>query len=382
MAAVTKSCTRTHIATLVFVSVALLHFHTKTLSAICSGELGVRCPENKMLRARIAVSSEAIIETGEFKIDNVLYKVHKANTFFVPSAQIQITDNNRIIDIVFPVSEQTIGESFLYSLELIDQLFDRISYIGYSRVLLEHYYSLCPLTANLGDQFEILVPQYTRGVQHDEISLKSISNIQLTKDNRNAIRLLRLALNSESSEERFISLYSALEWIAQKSTKKTIINECGECGHKKDTGRKATKNYIVSMVNKYGKTKEDVDEYSILRQKIAHGSGTRNRIFAEKVTSGAACLEVVLIQEIDVMLNTTQANGSNVLTSSVPYFIHKCLHDNDESFSLIESNWVAPIKFTQIDSRTNKGSMYFGAPLGNNQKPHIENFAWPNYKNT
>ena len=37
-----KSCTLTPTATLVFVSVATLHFHTKTLSAVCAGELGVR----------------------------------------------------------------------------------------------------------------------------------------------------------------------------------------------------------------------------------------------------------------------------------------------------------------------------------------------------
>ncbi len=38
----TKICTRTHTATLVFVSVATLHYHTKTLSAVCAGELGVK----------------------------------------------------------------------------------------------------------------------------------------------------------------------------------------------------------------------------------------------------------------------------------------------------------------------------------------------------
>jgi len=37
----TKSCTRTHTATLVFVYVAVLQIYTKTLSALCSGELGV-----------------------------------------------------------------------------------------------------------------------------------------------------------------------------------------------------------------------------------------------------------------------------------------------------------------------------------------------------
>lgn len=38
---ITKSCTRTHIATRIFVYFAALHCHTKTLSAICAGELGV-----------------------------------------------------------------------------------------------------------------------------------------------------------------------------------------------------------------------------------------------------------------------------------------------------------------------------------------------------
>jgi hypothetical protein len=45
----TNRCTRTHTATLVFVSVAAPHFHTKTLSAVCAGEQSVSQSEIQML---------------------------------------------------------------------------------------------------------------------------------------------------------------------------------------------------------------------------------------------------------------------------------------------------------------------------------------------
>lgn len=334
-----------------------------------------------MLRARIGITSEAVIEIGAFCRNDVTYKILNAKDFALPDEASKISDNYRIVDIVFEADEAN-DTSFTKSLDLIDTLFDSISYIGYSNISLSYYYSLSPLETQIGEIFKIIVPQYTINKQQNPISIDSIKNINITNENKNALRLLRNALNSHSSEERYISLYSALEWMAEHSSKETIIQKCEQCGYKKDTGRKATRNHLKSIFKLYGKSSKQADKYNSARAKIAHGTGTRNAAYLSQITEFASHLEEILIQELDKLVNIKKSNSGNVIVSSMPYFTHECSHDSDGSFTLISSNWTAPIKFTNLKSRENKSSMTVGAPLGENQEPIIHPISWPNFQNT
>jgi len=334
-----------------------------------------------LLRARIGITTEAVLELGKFTCESVEYVIHDAREFSLESERKLISDNDRIIDIIFNKSCESIGEEFAVSLNLIDKLFDKVSYVGYSRITLTHYFSLSPLESNMGDVFELVVPQYMRGKQQETVKLEDLKSISLTKKNRNAFRLLQIALNSNSILERYIALFSALEWLAEKASKEKIINTCENCGHKNNTGRTATGNYLATLFESYGISKKDVEVYKVLRHKIAHGSGTRDWRFVERVMNYSSYLEEILIQELDKNESVEGFNGANVISSSIPYYVHTCKHDIDGSYALLNSRWIAPIKFTQIKSRSNTGSMSFGAPLGPNQAPIINPISWPNFQN-
>jgi hypothetical protein len=335
-----------------------------------------------LLRARVGVSTEAVIELGKFTSESVEYVIHDAREFALESERNLISDNDRIIDIVFKKSCDSIGDEFAKSWNLIDQLFDKVSYVGYSKIRLTQYFSLSPLESTKGDVFELVVPQHMRGKQQEPIKLNDLKSISITKKNKNAYRLLQIALNSNSVLERYIALFSALEWLAEKASKEKIINTCEKCGHQKNTGRTATGNYLASLFESYGISKKEIVQYKVLRHKIAHGTGTRDWSFVERVMNYSSYLEEILIQELDKRESVDGFNGSNVISSSIPYYVHTCMHDIDDSYVLLNSSWTAPIKFTQIKSRKNSGSISFGAPLGPNQVPVISPISWPNFQNS
>jgi len=191
-------------------------------------------------------------------------------------------------------------------------------------------------------------------------------------------------LNAVSGEEKFISFFSLLEEIARKESEEYIIQRCDCCKNEINTGRKATNNYILNMLGDHNLDQELIKQVAQTRNKIAHGSGTKNKQFYATLAGLNSHFEEICLLELEARLNLNVLNRSNVHIIDQAIIKHTCVCNNN-GFDLVNSQQTLPLRFVNLKPNPNVStegqSVSAGFPLDEAQRPIIDPFSWPDILN-
>lgn len=333
-------------------------------------------------RTRIIICSDSEIEFGEYCLNGARIRIQEIDKEKFQNPK-EYTKHHRLVDIYLPKNtEQEIYQYYLDIHELIDELIDVICLVGYSNAYMSNFFSSCPASVNIGETFNVAIRQISIEKELNQISLNDLKPISKIDDSflKPALRFFRKGLNSSSSEEKLLMYFTVIERIAEGEVDKNVIRICENCNFEKDTGMKATSNFISNILRENGIDKKEADRIRKLRHKIAHGGGKRNIKFAEEVNEKAGRLEIVVTKELAKRYCINPVNKNNVVVGGIPMFLHTCVVAADGSFDLINSEWRAPLQFPTLTDIGENNKATAGCPLNSNGNPIIDPLAWPEVK--
>lgn len=335
-----------------------------------------------MWRLRTAIRSEVVIEIGEFSTSQVkvnVFAINKENTENGDT----IPPNIRYCDIyLLDDNKKDIFEAFAFLYDEINNILDRVSLASYGWATIHSILSIAPDKVKPKEEFEIAFPQFSTHRKTVNLDLENIkSGIEINFTQQRWGRLLRLGLNASSEEEKFICYYSLLEEIAREESSEFIINTCGNCGAQVNTGRKATNNFIKSLMKKHGMESKLVDKAPEIRNKIAHGGAKKDKIHLANVEKINSYMEEICLLELESRLKINVINRLHAHIIDVPMVKHRCVSNTDMSFDLIQSTQTIPARFVKLKHESEGAfqsqAAQIGMPLDKNGAPIIHPFSWP-----
>ncbi len=330
-----------------------------------------------MWRLRVIIESEAILDIGEINSNDVLIKVFK----IVDNNNLDIDKRFRHLDFFLLKEENDIYSAYTFLYETLNEFLDRFSTVSYGKTFIREVISITKDKVNYGEVFELALPQFSIGRELSSINLNDLKFNKDIEDNQKRWeRLFRLGLNSNSPEEKYISYYSLLEEMAKFYSKEKILNECPKCKKKTDTGRIATNKYIKNLLIAYNVDKKLEGKASLIRNKIAHGGGTKSKQFYADLMHLNSYFEEICILELEKKLEIDILNRLNVHISDIPIVTHQGVYAKDGLVDLISSNIKIPARHVHLKSETisiENQTTRIGFPLDDKSRPIISPFAFP-----
>ena len=302
--------------------------------AIEFGATGVSSAGEQGWRTLAAISTECDLQPGEYTVGRCRVRVALAQ-FALPVSQ---PGDKRAVEVLVRMSE--IGDilaAHTYAEGILLEFLDRVALCGYAATRLERLISTCPKVVLLGEDFEMITPDYPYHRTRVPIGPADISRFDafLASDEAKfACSRVRKALEAQTLEERLLNNYIALERIADAETSDTILHKCKECGAESDTGRKATVRYIRQLLHEDGVEKKSADEVISARGQLAHGAGSRNEAFLLNL-----CRFVSVVESTAVGV-TAERSGALVRHSDhmipvLPVARYTCKRHLDGTFSIL-----------------------------------------------
>jgi hypothetical protein len=332
-----------------------------------------------MWRLRTVIQTEVIIEPDTIENSNCifrLFEMNESNTLDCNS----IPKNIRYLDIIYKNKTENIFDAFAILYEELNVFIDRIALITYGQTLYTNILSIGPNRVVVNETFEIAFPHFSKIRKTKNLNINSLRiEDELTFENQRLLRLFRNGINTNSTEEKFINYYTALEEIARIESDEMIINTCGECGNKVNTGRKATNNFIKSILTSHAVEPKVIKMAGELRNKIAHGGAKKNIQFLADLQLATSYFEEVTILEIERITGIKITNRLNAHIVDIPIVKHECILRLDKVFDVISSSLTIPVRFVNLKSIDNidDQSVQVGLPTDPNGRPFIDPFAWP-----
>ena len=332
-----------------------------------------------MWRLRAIIQTEVIVEPDTIESSTCIFKLFEINDSNMLDGNLA-PKNIRYLDIFYKNKAEDIFDAFAVLYEELNLFIDKIALITYGQSYYLKIISISPNKVNFNEPFEIAFPHIAKNRKTRNLNLYDLQlENELSFENHRLIRLLRNGLNTSSSEEKFLNYYTILEEIARNDSEEMIINTCDKCGNKVNTGRKATNNFIKSILTKYHVDSKVIKMASELRNKIAHGGAKKNKQFLADVQLAASHFEEVSILEIERITEIKIINRLDAHIIDIPVVKHECILKSDKTFELISSNLVMPARFVQLKTNDNlEGqSIQMGLPTDPEGRPFIDSFAWP-----
>ena len=339
--------------------------------------------KEKKWRLRSIIFSEFIMERCSISIRDVEYKIFSLTNENTQNGS-SVPINYFYCDISTPIPNiPDIYEAYTFLSVKLNYLLDRISYVSYGKVQIKEILSITKHTISSNEEFEIAIPQSL--IQRKSISITG-EMLELKNENdtdylKRIEQLFRIAMNSDSQQEKFLTLYVILEEIARTECTETIKNTCNNCNWQHDTGRKKTNNFIKDILKHYDLSKDQINKADRLRNKIAHGGSNINREFYRDLNLLCSHLEEICISEIEKRSNIIIRNRLNAHITDIPIFRHECRCNTDGTIELINSDHKIPARFvklfTDTESLFENSQAMVGSPLDNEGRPIINPFSWP-----
>ncbi len=336
--------------------------------------------KQKQWRTRIVLYTEAVLEVAEYGVREATLVVQIIND----SSLVQKSnDNYRLVDIFLPRKEdENIKEVLVRSHDILDEFIDKICLISYGRAFMHTFLSTCPASVNVDEEFELVTQDFFVKRDSNKINLYNFSFKKYPEYShiKEAMHFMRNALNTRSSEEKLLMFYTALERLADGECVKTIKERCRHsgCNEEHDTKRKATKKFVEEIFVKYGIDYTQFDAVYKLRNKIAHGSGSRNAEHVENVVTASAKMENMVLSELAERCGVKVQNKQGIVITNLPMTIHKCTKNREGSFSTLNgSSFEFSVQLVEISSSDKRNNIDFGVPLGPEGRQIIHSLAWP-----
>ena len=331
---------------------------------------------------RSIIESEVEIEPGKISTQGIEFNIYEITGENMHDGE-GIPNTVRYCDVVLSGEVKDIFEAFAILYDKLNTLLDRISVVSYGKSFMRDILSVVPASIKPNETFEIAIPQFIidRKTKNIPMSCLGLSS-EVDKNSQRLERLMRLGLNSTSEEEKYINYYSLLEEIARSDSDDYIINICANCNHKVNTGRKATNNFIKSVLKNHSVDTKLANKVFEIRNKIAHGGAIKDKEFYSIISLLNSHLEEICLLELERRLGITIINRLNVHVVDIPVITHTCICNEDGTFGLIDSKQRIPARFVKLPHELNSiyqnTSAAIGLPLDKEKKtPIINPFSWP-----
>jgi hypothetical protein len=239
-------------------------------------------------RTRAVIWVDAQVDAGQYVMPGGDVRID----YLEPELDdVPLDEQNRLIEFHLPRSKfETVADAFTQSLNVIDLFLAQVSLIGYAASRLVKFISVAPEQVKRGEIFELATSVGKAFSDESRVTPNDFPNAPQNEATAQAVKLIHSALNAQTMDERFLNLFAALEQIAAAETVEKLESKCAKCGNV-TTGGFATTRYIKTLLEPFGFEKAGMDKLREFRNKLAHGSGRRDRSHAQELTRWVAKLE-------------------------------------------------------------------------------------------
>jgi len=287
----------------------------------------------------------------------------------------------KVVDVVLSgLSTSMIENAHIAGIDTVNRFLDRVSVATYSACSIIGIISTCPKSVAIGATFFLATHDVVRHVESPMVSPEHISGFESLPPEsvlHEAAHHARKALSEGSAEQHLLHLHIAAERIAISETKECVKNRCPECNHEWD-GPPASRRAVRSLLKQRAVSAKDCDDAIEYRSRVAHGGGKRDITFYERVTELAGAVEGAVLSTIAERCGIKVLRRNGVVVG-LPITIHRAMRNIDGTFSLIETQWKAPIRFPALGEDVSEGGgvVEVGFPTDTNGRPRIDPAAWP-----
>lgn len=280
----------------------------------------------------------------------------------------------------------SIEEAHIAGIDLVNTFLDRLSVVTYSRCSILKIISTCPATVSHGVEFYIATHDFYSRVETPAVlpeHIAAFEKLPAKSVMHEAVHHARKALSEGAAEQHLLHLHIAAERIALSETDEKVKYSCPSCKHEWDDGRPASRRAVRALLGKRGVPREDSDDASEYRSRVAHGGGKRDLAFYKRVTELAWAVEGAVLSAIAERSGIKILQRCNVVVG-MPITISRARRNSDGSFTIIdgqekEVHWKARMRFIELGQDVSEpgGEVTFGFPTDKNKNPIVDPIGWP-----
>lgn len=254
------------------------------------------------------------LHVSDIEEDIIQFKNHAIRIFKPNDVKL---DFAHIIEVYSTLLEYSdIKSAYHGSLEILNQFLDRIALLTFKPCPLIQPVGISCFQVSVGQEFDLLVPD---DLSHElpKLDTKFSNVISLNKDFEereieDALRELRLGLESESVFNKFLHYYNVIERIANLQTEDYVEQKCDSCGTVNKLGIKATGNKMRELFTAEGFSNKEFNACRGIRGKIAHGSANRNQKLINEIFNNIGTVEKVAAN------NISKITGIDIISGKIP----------------------------------------------------------------
>ncbi|SDK25512.1 hypothetical protein SAMN05421823_102265 [Catalinimonas alkaloidigena] len=314
------------------------------------------------------IEANVIFEDDYFKYKESLIRVLRDQTEFPKELHLLEVYTKR-------QTEEDIDTAYYRSIDLLSEFIDQLSFITFQPANIYSPLAISYAKTKIGGEFPMLHihSSFFRkrvGLQKDDFIDFTALDTEKSKY-YNLLRLLKYYQNTPKLDDKFLYLYSVLDFVANLESKEFQTTICPSCNFEISLPHKATGKYIKSLASEYDIKNFNMNKVRGLRSKIAHGASKRDYSFFKDLAEYLPILEELAYKTVRdkvgiSMKLITNIHGYTPLlkleskceeTSQLDkerYPEHK---DKDHKFQVINFKTHQVARFTTIDIRGNKGEL-------------------------
>ena len=254
------------------------------------------------------------IHVSDLEEDIIQFKNHVIRIFKPNDIEI---DFAHVVEVYSIFSEYSdIKSAYHGSLEILNQFLDRIALLTFKPCPLIQPVGISCFKVVVNQEFDLLVPDDLSN-ELPKLDVKFSGNSNLLKnledtEIEDALRELRLGLESESIFDKFLHYYNVIERIADLQTEIFAEQKCASCGTIYQLPFKATGNKMKDLFAIEGFSSKEFKLCRGIRGKIAHGSAKRNQKLIDEIFNNMGKVEKVAAN------NISKITGINIVSGKIP----------------------------------------------------------------
>lgn len=240
------------------------------------------------------------------------------------------------------IHDKSIEDIYFGHFGKIEIFLGLISNIGYCSAKLFNHVITCPKFCELTTEFQILSKEiyHTRTFKYG-IDPSDFININLNSNETHylnpVIVFINKSLSTDSIEQKILLLYAALERIASNNSNEYVNRICPDCNAIQQTELKDVRKYIKALLSDGGASQADIKLFYELRNKIAHGSGTRNVKFYSEIRRTILNLQHIVIGFVCHSLQINQVNSQTSIVD-LPIAVYRFVRNENNIIELAGNN--------------------------------------------
>ena len=307
------------------------HIKSRTLNTLTFNLREVTIVMSPPWRSRAVIELHAKLSAKPFMLDGYI-------VFNRPSLRGKDWPKHlTVIDVIHgDLSTANIEDAHVAGIDTINRFLDRISVATYSPCSIFKIISTCPKSVAIGLPFFIATHDEMRTIESPMVFPEHISGFQNIPPEsvlHEAAHHARKALSEGLAEQHLLHLHIAAERIAVSETEEHVKNRCPECNYEWD-GPPASRRAVRALLQKRAVSRKDCDDAIEYRSRVAHGGGSRNLAFYERVTELAGAVEGAVLSAIAERSGVKALRRHGVVVG-LPICIHQAVKNSDGTFSLI-----------------------------------------------